>query len=413
MYLFKNQKGDTLYIGKASNLKKRVASYFQEGLVPDSKTNLLISQVKSIETIAVGSEIEAFLLEASLIKKHNPKYNVRLTDGKSYILLRISIKDDMPKIQFSRSEADRKSVYFGPYPSFPTLRLVLKIIRRIFPFQSANHQGKRICLYHHLGLCPCPVTLDTQEKRRGYRRDILRIVKFLNSRVGDVVTDLEKERNVFSKALNFEKASEIQKQIEAVRTVTAPFYKPFEFESNPLLKDQIRSEEISALRKYLNENGVKTNDLHRIECFDISNTSGTNATGSMVTFVNGERDTSFYRRFKIKKTPDKIPNDYEMMKEVIRRRFTHLADWGIPDLIIVDGGKGQVSSVQSILSKQNIKIPLIGLAKREELIVTEDLRMLRLQRSSHTLSLVRRIRDEAHRFAINYHKKLRSRATYA
>ena len=132
----------------------------------------------------------------------------------------------------------------------------------------------------------------------------------------------------------------------------------------------------------------------------------------MVTFINGEKDTSFYRHFRIKKPPKVIPNDYEMMKEVIRRRLAHLDDWGVPDLIIVDGGKGQVSSVQNELLKQNVKVPLIGLAKREELIVTEAFRIIRLPRTSHALNLIRRIRDEAHRFAINYHKKLRSRATY-
>lgn len=373
----------------------------------------MVSQVKSVETVAVSSEIEAFLLEASLIKKHNPKYNVRLTDGKTFILLKITVKDEMPKIKFVRKEDDNKSVYLGPYPSFPTLRLVLKIIRKIFPFQSAKHLGKRICLYHHLGLCPCPVTLDTQEKRKQYRTDIFRIIKFLNGRAEDVIKDLERERGSFSKGENFEKASEVQKQIDAIDLITSPFYKPFEFETNPHLKNQLRTEEINDLKRYLNENGVEVGKLARIECFDVSNTSGTNATGSMVTFINGEKDTSFYRHFKIRKPPKVIPNDYEMMKEVVRRRLTHLEDWGTPDLIIVDGGKGHVSSAQSVLSEENVKIRLIGLAKREELIVTSDLRIVRLSRSSHALNLIRRVRDEAHRFAINYHKKLRSQSTFA
>jgi excinuclease ABC subunit C len=154
VYLFKSKLGIVIYVGKAASLKKRVSSYFQKEVLLDTKRSLLVSQIYSIDVIQSNSEIEAFLLEATLIKKHKPKYNVRLADGKSYIFLKISTKEEMPRIQFTRREDDlpagrqgKKSVYFGPYPSFTSLRMVLKTLRRIFPFQSANHPGKRICLY--------------------------------------------------------------------------------------------------------------------------------------------------------------------------------------------------------------------------------------------------------------------------
>lgn len=374
---------------------------------------MLISQIEHVEIIPSVSEIEAILLEANLIKKFDPKYNVRLTDGKNYLLLKVSVKDEMPKLLLTRRQEDKRSKYFGPFPSSSNLRLVLKIIRRIFPFQTASHQGRRICLYRHMGLCPCPATLDTSEKKSMYRRDIARIIKFLNGKTADVVSDLEKERNTYSRAEQFEKASEIQKKIDAIKAITSPFYKPFEFETNPLLKTKVVSDSIISLRIFLKNNGVEVSSLSRIECFDISNTSGTNATGSMVVFVNGEKITSFYRRFRIKNIPKKIPNDFEMIREIIRRRLNHLDDWGRPDLIIIDGGKGQVSSAKSVLSENNAGISMIGLAKREEKIITEDFKILTLPRNSGELLLIRRIRDEAHRFAISYHKKLRAKAIFA
>ena len=413
MYLFKNSKGTIIYVGKASNLKKRVSSYFRKSANLDEKTRILVSQVERIETVIANSEIEAFLLEASLVKKYTPKYNIKLLDGKSYPRIKITIKDEFPKVLFVRAETDKKSLFFGPFPSSSSLRLVLKTLRKIFPYIAVRNHSNRICLYHHLGLCPCPITQDTDEKRSDYKKNIKHIVKFLNGNILDVIKDLSKERDRLSKSENYEKASEVQKQIDAIELITSPFYRPFEFEENPLLTSDLREKEIVQLSEILNQNGVGVGRLNRIECYDISNISGTNATGSMVVFTNGQRDSSSYRRFKIKNPPPVVPNDFEMMKEVIGRRLKHLDDWGIPSLIIVDGGKGQVSSAKKILDDNNIQIPLIGLAKKEELIVTTDFKIIRLPRNSNSLNLIRRIRDEAHRFAITYHRKLRSRATFS
>lgn len=399
VYLFLGENNEILYIGKAKNLKKRVSSYFQKNL--GDKTSLLISEVKKIKTIKVSSEIESLLLEARLIQKYFPKYNVRFADGKSYPLIKVTIKDKFPKVLVARRMDDKNSLYFGPYPDVSSMRLVLKIARRIFPFQSVLRHQNKLCFYNHIGLCPCPeLTNDLS-----YRKNILHLVDFLNGKTNKVLKELEKERGKESKIENFEKANEIQRKIEAIKKVTSSFFRPLEYEENPNLRDDIINEELSSLKKKLNENSIAVKNLKRIECYDISNISGKFATGSMVVFTNGEKDSSEYRRFKIKKVEK--PDDFAMMEETLTRRFKN--NWALPSLIIVDGGKGQVTAALDVLKRMKLSIPLVGLAKKEELIVNPNLEEIRLPKDSKSLHLIMRIRDEAHRFALTYHKLLRNR----
>ena len=396
-----------IYVGKAINLKKRVGSYFTNKKDLGEKTNILVSQIDKVKTIRVESEIESLLLEANLIKKHQPKYNIKLTDGKAYPLIKISVKDEYPKVLVARKPDDERSIYFGPFPNTGAMRLVLKTIRRIFPFQSTQNHPNKLCFYYHLGLCPCPGVL----KDKKYKQTIKHIVKFLNGQTKSVIKDLEKERNDFSKAQQFEDALLVQNKIDAIKLVTSKFYKPFEYEKNPNLREDIRTEELNLLIENLNKENIGITKLNRIECFDISNTSGKNATGSMVVFINGEKESSLYRKFKIRGSYNDLPNDFAMMEEVITRRLKH-SGWGFPDLIIVDGGKGQISSAVKALANEDIHIPIVGLAKQEEIIITADFKEIILPKDSKQLHLVMRIRDEAHRFAINHHKKLRAKSIY-
>lgn len=348
------------------------------------------------------------MLEEKLIKKYTPKYNIKLIDGKQYPSLKITIKDEYPKVLLVRKVVKDNCLYFGPYTSTSSLRTVLKILRRIFPYQNVLNHSNKLCLYYHLGLCPCPsVTKDVN-----YGKMINHIIDFLNGKTGKIIRELENERNLFSKNEGFEEAKELQRKINSIKLITSNVYKPFEYELNPNLRADVVQKELSELIKVLNENGVGVLDLKRIECYDISNTSGLNATGSMVVFTNGEKDTASYRRFKIKKDYNGKPNDFAMMQEVLERRLKHL-EWPSPSLIVVDGGKGQVSSVNEIITKKALKIPLIGLAKREETIITSTLKEIILPKDSKTLHLIMRLRDEAHRFAITYHKKLRSRFIFS
>jgi excinuclease ABC subunit C len=412
VYLFLNKKNQILYVGKAKNLKKRVSSYFLKNISLGSKTNILVSQISKIKAITVGSEIDAFILENKLIKKYNPKYNFKLTDGKEYLMIRITIKDKYPKILTARKQNDKNSIYFGPYPNATgLLRVVLKTIRKIFLFQSVLNHDKRICLYNHLGLCPCPPVFDSEEFEKDYRKNIKHIIDFLQGNTKKVIKDLKKERDGLSKNEEFEKANLIQDKIRAIELITSqPYRMSLNLNINPNLKSDLREKEITDLVNILKINNVASESFKRIECFDISNTSGTNATGSMVTFINGEKDGSWYRKFKIRSID--TPNDFGMMEEVLRRRIRHL-EWPMPNLIIVDGGKGQVSTALKVLKDSNLKILIIGLAKKEETIITSDLKEITLPGNSEALKLIMRIRDEAHRFAIIYHKKLRSKSLFS
>jgi excinuclease ABC subunit C len=456
VYRFLDSANHVLYVGKANDLKARVSSYFTSNDL-GSKTQVLVSQIKKIKITIVESELEALLLEAFYIKKFTPKYNILQKDNKSYIRVRITIKDRYPAVLLARKEDDPRSLYFGPYPSSASVRLVLKTIRKVFPFQSTLNHPKKICLYNHLGLCPCPPVQDqfsnSQEFRNSYQRNIKGIIRILEGNSKKVMRELEKTRDSLSKNENFEEAQKIQLKINALSIITSPFHRPFEYDLNPNLRTDIRKKELNGLMEVLNNyqkftrpsysrfnrtpltleakesrgelNGFNLTKLTRIECYDISNIQGTNATASMVVLTNGEIDKSQYRKFKIK---TKGPNDFAMMQEVLTRRLNH-PEWQFPDLIIVDGGKGQVSSALKVLHVNKIAIPLIGLAKKLETIVIPkgqtsnidnghlsfdighlSFKEVSLPKNSPSLHLIMRIRDEAHRFAITYHKKLRSKS---
>lgn len=396
-----------IYVGKANNLKKRVASYFKTKNLGE-KTNQLVLQIHSIETIGVSSEVEAFLLEEKLVKKYRPRYNLKLLDDKSFPSIKITIKDKYPKVLIVRKQQIDGSLYFGPYTNSSSLKTVLKMIRKIFPYQSNKNHPNKLCFYNHLGLCPCPVVTGEKE----YKKNIKYIISFLNGKTKDIIKKLEKERNLLSKKEDFESAKFIQNKIDLIKNITTMRYKPFDYEENPNLKFDVINNELSTLKTILKENNIFVNNLNRIECFDVSNISGSYATGSMVVFTNGEKDISLYRRFKIKKFYNNKPNDFGMMQEMIERRFKR-KEWAFPSLVIIDGGKGQVSCVKQVFEVLNINIPLIGLAKKEETIITSDLKEIKLPKNSIALHLIMRIRDEAHRFAIAYHKKLRSKFIFS
>ncbi len=438
-----------MYVGKAKNLKSRVSSYFVNSTLLGEKTKALVAQIHRIQVVIVESELESLLLEAFYIKKYEPRYNVRMTDGKSYPLIRITIKDDYPKVLFARHSDDPKSLYFGPYPNSGSVKLVLKMIRKVFPFQSVPHHPKRICLYHHLGLCPCPPVFASPEFKKEYRKNIRNIIRLLEGQSKKILKEMERERNTLSKKEAFEDAQILQQRIQALQYITQPFHQPLEYDINPNLRTDTRTKELDDLRKILNHNGYQIeNPIHKIECYDISHIQGTHTTASLVVSIDGERETSLYRRFKIRL--EKTPDDFASMREVLTRRLKH-TEWDYPDLLIVDGGKGQVSAALDVFKKNNINIPLIGLAKRIETIVIPlqhplvhqlnnavpstqkesrgawildqvqndnrhrfnaktHFREVVIPHSVGAIKLLQRIRDEAHRFAITYHRNLRSKA---
>lgn len=338
---------------------------------------------------------------------------------------------------FARKIDDPKALYFGPFPSSGSVKSVLRTLRKAFPYQSVVHHPKHRCLYNHLGLCPCPVVYDSQALRDEYKKNIKNIIRVLEGKSQVVLKDLKQEMEISSKAEKFEDALKIKQQIDALSVITQPSHSPFEYDTNPNLRTDIRTSELDALIESLAMSGLKLSSLVRIECYDISNIQGTNATGSMVVLTNGEVDKSQYRKFKIKK--DGSPNDFAMLKEMLERRLKH-DEWSNPDLMVIDGGKGQLSCVLEAMYNAKKYFPVVGLAKREETLIIpvhqlsysntdkvvvsvndenyrklygeneENFVELSLPKDSGSLHLVKRIRNEAHRFAITYHRGLRSKA---
>ena len=407
-------------MGKARNLKKRISSYFSNKAL-EAKTIKLVSETKFVNHIIVTSEIEAFLLESNLIKKHKPTYNIRLIDDKSYPYLEIApaslreagrVKSPIPYVVLTRKLGNKNVVHLGPYTSVTDLKIVLRLLRRIFPYQSVKNHPKRRCLYNHIGLCPCIPVFP--EKLSRYKKNIRNLISFMRGDKDKVVRNLQKEQKEYVKKEEFEKAGDIQRKIEKIGVITNETYDPFRYEEKPdFYFERIRAE-VDSLSEILGKYGLKIENLHRVECYDISNISGKNATGSMVVFTDGDSNKNEYRRFRIrfKKTPD----DFEMMREVMRRRLKR-TDWEMPSLMVIDGGRGQVSAVLQVFAEQKINIPTIGLAKKEEVIIIPvrtshgvDFLEIKLPKSTPGMNLLRRIRDEAHRFALYYHRLLRKKS---
>lgn len=396
VYIFKDKYQVPIYVGKAVNIKKRVKNHF--GLKKsNAKEQLLVERTASIDSIVVDSEIEALILEANLIKNHQPLFNSQLKDDKDYIYIKIT-DDEFPKVLAARKRdlTDTRE-FFGPFPSSSKVRATLKFLRRVFPYSNCKPNQRRPCLYFHLGLCPgvCAGVITKED----YRTNIRKIVLFLKGERQKIINDLEKQLKTASKKLEFERASIIRDQIESINYITKPSRNFEHFEPD---LEGIRNMEMEELAKEIN----LTKTPKRIECYDISNIHGKDATGSMVVFTNGMADHSEYRRFKIKTVVG--INDTAMMAEIVERRLKN--DWPVPDLIVVDGGKGQLNAVFEVLRRKDKEIPIISLAKRlEEIYLPGNPKPLKLSRQNRALRLIQRLRDEAHRFAINYHRKLRSK----
>jgi excinuclease ABC subunit C len=551
VYLMKDAYGQVLYVGKAINLRNRVRSYFHAANGQAPKVRRLVEHIADLEFIVTSSELEALILECSLIKKYRPRYNVRLKDDKRYPYIKITMQEDFPRIYTVRRMQNDGARYFGPYTSSRAVRQTLEFLHKLFPYLTCKRditgKDRRACLYYHIGRCagPCIGAISREE----YRNLIEQVILFLQGKQERIVSDLQRKMEQAAQALNYESAAKLRDQIQALqqviekqkivstarsdqdviafaredgqvcvqaffirggkligreyfiltgtqdeenRAVMTSFIKQFYAEAAYIPPDifvQYDVEEAMVIEEWLHqkrgtkvtihiprrgkahelvqmaaENAMATlahlraqwaadqarqvtaleelqKYLHldkaptRIECYDISNIQGTSATGSMVVFVKGVPHKSDYRRFRIKTVEG--ADDYAMLQEVLRRRFKRAASgiqdtgyrlqdagskgedvgerggWGVlPDLLIVDGGKGQVNAAREVMAELGAQhIPAIGLAKqREEVFLPERPDPILLPRDSEALYLLQRVRDEAHRFAIGYHRRLREKA---
>lgn len=409
VYLFKI--GDEiLYIGKSINLKARLISHWENARI-DAKESAIITNSDALEYILTDSEFKALLLESHLIQKYKPKYNARWRDDKSPLYIKITVKNEYPKIHSTRKEFDKKSRYFGPFPSVKSVYEILREIRRVFPFCTQKHITKRPCFHAKIGLCnPCPNVIEQikeQESKRTreqeYRRNIRSIIKVLNGKTGPVLDDLYKQLKILSKKEKFEEAISVRDRIMHFENLL--HRKLFSPDTVPTYN--LSTESIESLRRLLLPYFPDLPVLNRIECIDVSNFAQKEATASLVVFSGGLMDKKEYRRFKIKNLS--LQSDFEMMREVLLRRFKKT--WPFPNLLVVDGGKPQVRMIRQALIDGNISVPLIGIAKHPDRLVigVDNLPMVRPSVHHLGFNLIRAMRDESHRFAKKYHVLLREK----
>lgn len=538
VYLMRDAAAEIIYVGKAASLKSRVRSYFGHKHLEYPKVQAMVSRVADVEWIITDSEVEALILECNLIKKHRPKYNIRLADDKHYPYLKLTVNEDYPRILVTRAIKKDGARYFGPYTRAGAMNDTVKLLRKIFPLRTCSNETlarqTRPCLNAHIKRCLAPCA--GQVTPASYNEITREVILFLEGKQEDLAKVLEERMQAASASLEFEKAAELRDQLQAIREVMArqkiispnlenqdviamargqgescaqvfyiregklngqehfflegtdelsrqeimtAFVKQYysgavEFPREVLLQEEVEDREVIeqwltaqkgrkvSLRTphrgeklKLVEMAAKNALMHleeeelarrkksmltkeavlelqrelglarapfRIECYDISNIQGTNAVGSMVVFENGEPKSSDYRRFQIKTVQG--PNDFASLQEVLGRRFKRAMAAAeedeaktagkfasLPDLVIIDGGKGQLSAAREIMRQLGVaSIPTYGLAKEEELLFTEGVQEpIMLPRNSPALYLVQRIRDEAHRFAVSYHRQLRGK----
>ena len=403
VYLFYGKRKKLLYIGKAASLHSRVRSYFQKSANHSPAKTMMVDEITSVDIKQTDTEIEALLLEANLIKKYQPPYNVVMRDDKSYAYVEIT-NEEFPTIKIVR-HLGKQGRYFGPFTDMRAVREALKVLSRIFKWrpEKCKPGNGRPCFDFQIGRCPgtCIGLVDQKE----YVKRMRKVVWFFEGRKKRVISEVKRELRSAKKAGDEAKQAELEFQLHSLEKVLS------------------HSHMISAIEKY--ETDAKElarivkagKPLARIEGYDISNIYGREAVGSMVVFREGEPLKQEYRKFKM--NVDGTPNDFAMMKEMLDRRFNRYAEdskkeiWPIPDLVIIDGGKGQLNIALRVIKKYNLDIPAISIAKRdEEIFFPGEKNPLKLPKASPALHLVQRVRDEAHRFAISYHRNVRSKKTF-
>ncbi len=535
-YIYKDATGTIIYVGKAVNLKNRVRSYFQKSANHSPKTRRLVQNITDMEWIVTDTELEALVLECNLIKRHRPKYNIRLRDDKHYPYLQLTMSEPFPRLLVTRRvKTGDGNRYFGPYTSGHAVWQSMDLIYKIFPLVTCrkawkNTEHERPCLYHHMGRCPEAPCASLADKER-YWQGVKDVEMFLSGRQDKLIKDMEAKMEAAADNLEFERAGKLRDQLHSVRQIverqkvistttgdqdvmavvadesgacvqmffirggkligqehflldgtdsegglteaTTEFLKqyyqdasfvpseillptyveeseiieswlkqkkgakvtltvPKQGEKKKLLEMAATNAELAlqqikahsaaeqgridgSLRQLATLLEMPENSLRRIEAYDNSNVQGRHAVGGMIVFEEGKPKKSEYRRFKIEQS-EGTPNDFAMMFEMLSRRFNQMTENNAkfaqkPDLILIDGGKGQLSAAQDAMKQFGFDFPMIGLAKQFELVfVPGRAEPIELPRNSPALFLLQRVRDEVHRFAITYHRNVRGRA---
>lgn len=421
VYFHKDAKGEIIYVGKAAVLRNRVRQYFQASRNRDPKTEALVAEIVDTDWMVVESELEALFLEAEMIRRYMPRYNILLRDDKALSYIRIDYDSDFPTVTTTRRPLDDGARYFGPYFSAHGVRQALKLLRRIFPFATRKIAGqKRATLHYHLGLDPG--LEEGKTSLDDYRANLRKLIMVIEGKRNAIIKEVEKDMKRAAKAQQFELAGKLRNQLFALQNLG----KQVIFSDKEFLdisKDHALNELVNLLSL--------PEFPRRIEGYDISHMQGTDVVASMVVFTNGVSDKAQYRKFKTKIDHN---NDFYNMNETLARRLSekNIKAWGCPSLVLIDGGKGQLdAAIKARDAQGQSKIPFIGLAKREEQIViqkeksgvtlneselhrlggfmteSEDFILVNVPHNTNVVKLLQRIRDESHRFAVTYHSVLK------
>ncbi|MEQ9410005.1 MAG: excinuclease ABC subunit UvrC [Fuerstiella sp.] len=415
VYLMKDQHGVVIYVGKAVNLRSRAGSYFTKAAETDRRTAELVTEIADLDFIETDSEVDALLMEARLIKDIQPRYNNLLKDDKTFPYLQITTREDFPRVEFTRTPATKGVRLYGPFTSAGQLRGTIAVLQKIFRFrtctldiedQDERWRWFRPCLLASINQCTAPCNLRTSKE--DYRQDIHRLRMFLDGRKARLLKDMQKEMEAASKELLFEKAARIRDDIQSLNTLN--LRGDLEDHAQPEVFYVDPKKGLIGLKKTLKLPEVP----RRIEGVDIAHLQGGETVASLVQFIDGLPFKHGYRRFRIKSVEG--VDDFASMREVITRRFRRLTQDGesFPDLLLIDGGKGQLNAVMETFKALDLTPPVtISLAKREEEIyVPGKSEPHRLSRHSFALRLLQYVRDESHRFAQHYHHMLRQKATF-
>lgn len=424
VYFHKDARGEIIYVGKAAVLRNRVRQYFQASRRRDPKTEALIAEIHDTDWVTVESELDALFLEAEMVRRYMPRYNILLRDDKSSLYVRINYNDDYPAISFTRQPLDDRATYFGPFFNGGEVKRALRFLRRVFPYST--HTGvipKRPCLQYHLGLCPGLEGDRSGADLRAYKSNLRKLMQYLRGERQKVIEKVQSDMQKAAKRQDFERAAEIRNQYYALKALS----KQIVFSDKEFL-DISKDRGLQGLADLLGLKKVP----RRIEGYDISHMQGTDNVASMVVFTNGIPDKASYRKFKMRLPGN---NDFAHMEEVITRRLSekNRQAWGVPSLFLIDGGKGQLAAAIRARDAAGVNSPMIGLAKREEEIVvhlesslvdlsedeirkqqalrheSDEFVLLLLPKNSDIVKLLQRVRDESHRFAVSYHSVLKGK----
>jgi excinuclease ABC subunit C len=426
VYFYKDESGEVIYIGKAARLKSRVRQYFQNSRQRDPKTEALIREIDDLEWVEVESELDALFLEAELIRRYLPRYNILLRDDKALAYVRIDYDSEYPTVSFTRRPLDDGARYFGPYTSVYATRQALKLLRKVFPYATKRQPNqRRASLYYHIGLDPG--LEDGRTSLEEYRANLRRLMAYISGKRVSLIRELERDMKQAAKAHDYEAAAKLRDQLYSLKRLSQQIVF-----SDKEFMDISKDYGLNELTELLNLKQCPK----RIEGYDISHMQGSDVVASMVVFTNGVSNKTQYRKFKTRKN---INNDFFNMNETIGRRFSpkNVAAWGLPDLVLIDGGKGQLDAALKARDERAINVPFIGLAKREEQIVVDIERsgvllnysaiqrlgghaaqserfiLVTLPKSTNVVKLLQRVRDESHRFAVSYHSTLKTKRVTA